>query len=127
MKMESGGGGGGGGDADDVLFDEDDSARFVVARNINSGSNNSTSGKKSSTTQFSSGRRKTQINTETGEFINTESENRRRTNKSTGMSDRKPQSTPERIAHFYYTLGLLCSSHPVLILVITTTVVALSW
>lgn len=115
--------GAGGGEAD-VLLDEDDSARFVVARNI--GSDNHV-GKKSSTTQISSGRRKTQITAETRQFVNTESENKRRFKSTAGMSDRKQQSTPERVAHFFYTLGLLCSSHPVLILVITTTVVALSW
>lgn len=114
-------GGGGTGDAD-VLVDEEESARFVISR---SNTNHSATSKLIPST-ITSGRRRTQITTETGEFVNTESENKRYT-KSTGMSDRKHQSIPERIAHFYYSLGLLCSSYPILILVITTTVVALSW
>lgn len=133
MKMD------GVGEDADMLLDEDDSARFVVARNITSSSSishngsstlqgrlPSATGSATGSGQFSRGRRNTHITTQTGEFANTESENKR-SSKSTGMSDRKQQSTPERIAHFYYTLGLLCSSHPVLILVITTTVVTLSW
>ncbi|ODM95859.1 Sterol regulatory element-binding protein cleavage-activating protein [Orchesella cincta] len=103
-------------DGGDVLVDEDESARFIISR--------SSSAKKPQGA-FSSGRRKPQNSTGTGEYINTENE-ARRYSKGTGMSDRKSRSIPERVGHFYYSLGLLCSSHPILILIITTTVVALS-
>lgn len=143
--MDESSGGGGGvrdgeltGTGDTLLLDEDDSAshRFVVARNIGGGviSSNSSvvpANRKAPLSNIFPGRRKTQVTAETGQFVNRESEsqNHKRLPKNSGMSDRRNHqpNIPERVAHFYYSLGLLCSSHPVLILVITTAVVALSW
>ena len=45
--------------------------------------------------------------------------------KDVGMSPSERVNLPERVAHFYYSHGLFCSSHPILVLFFAISVILL--
>lgn len=52
-----------------------------------------------------------------------------RTRSASAMSEQQKanRTIPERVAQYYYSLGLFCSSHPYVIITLASIVVIISW